>query len=66
MGSDIHEHPQVGAGGEALEIGNVITIESGLYCPGLGGFRIGDAVVIMEKGWLYLALCEKSLSCCRQ
>jgi len=59
VGLDIHELPRVGTSGETLETGNVITIEPGLYYPGLGGIRIEDTVVVTEKGWRYLAPCPK-------
>ncbi len=59
VGLDIHEHPRVGTSGEILEEGNVITIEPGLYYPGLGGVRIEDTIVVTEKGWHYLASCPK-------
>ncbi len=59
VGLDIHELPRVGASGEILEAGNVITIEPGLYYPGLGGVRIEDTVVVTESGYRYLASCPK-------
>jgi len=59
VGLDIHELPRVGTSGETLEIGNVITIEPGLYYTGLGGVRIEDTIVVTEKGWRYLAPCPK-------
>ncbi len=59
VGLDIHELPRVGTSGETLEVGNVITIEPGLYYPGLGGVRIEDTIVVTEKGWRYLASCPK-------
>ncbi|WP_342803705.1 Xaa-Pro peptidase family protein [Pontiella sulfatireligans] len=59
VGLDIHELPRVGASGETLEPGNVITIEPGLYYPGLGGVRIEDTVVVTESGYRYLSACPK-------
>ena len=59
VGLDIHEFPRVGTSGEMLEVGHVITIEPGLYYPGLGGVRIEDTIVVTEKGWRYLASCPK-------
>ncbi len=59
VGLDIHEGPRVSVSGEILEPGNVITVEPGLYYPGLGGVRIEDTIVVTETGWRYLAPCEK-------
>ena len=59
VGLDIHERPRVGRSGEVLEAGNVITIEPGLYYPGLGGVRIEDTVVVTDDGFRFLATCPK-------
>lgn len=59
VGLDIHEAPSVGASRARLRIGDVITIEPGLYYPGLGGVRIEDTIVVTRTGWRYLAPCEK-------
>lgn len=59
VGLDIHELPRVGTSGETLEEGNVVTIEPGLYYPGLGGVRVEDTVVVGQKGFRYLAACPK-------
>lgn len=59
VGLDIHELPRVGTSGEILEEGNIITIEPGLYYPGLGGVRIEDTIAVTSKGWRYLASCDK-------
>ncbi len=51
VGLSVHEGPQLHASSEAvLEEGMVVTIEPGLYVPGVGGARIEDQVVVREDG----------------
>jgi len=51
VGYDIHEAPNLGSRkGDKLKSGNVITIEPGLYYPGLGGVRVEDVVVVTASG----------------
>ena len=59
VGLAIHEAPSVGPARGRLKSGNVITIEPGLYYPGIGGIRIEDTVVVTPAGWRYLVPCEK-------
>jgi Xaa-Pro aminopeptidase len=59
VGLSLHEAPSLGANRTRLRSGNVITIEPGLYCPGVGGMRIEDTVLVTATGWKYLAPCEK-------
>ena len=51
MGLDIHELPSVRAGNTAiLQPGHVITVEPGIYLPGVGGVRVEDMVVVTDHG----------------
>ena len=51
VGLQIHELPTVGPSGKPLEAGNVITIEPGLYYPGIGGVRLEDIGAVTKKGF---------------
>jgi Xaa-Pro aminopeptidase len=51
VGLQVHELPTVGPAGKALLSGNVITIEPGLYYPGIGGVRLEDIGVVTTKGF---------------
>ena len=51
VGLELHEAPTLDDGGETLVVGDVITIEPGLYRPGFGGCRIEDVVVVTETGY---------------
>ncbi len=47
IGLQIHEPPRISTLSRAvLRTGNVITVEPGIYIPGLGGVRIEDDIVI--------------------
>jgi Xaa-Pro aminopeptidase len=47
LGLEVHEDPRVAKGQkQVLEPGNVITIEPGVYVPGIGGIRIEDDVAV--------------------
>jgi Xaa-Pro aminopeptidase len=49
LGLEVHEDPRVAKGQtQVLEPGNVITIEPGVYFPGVGGIRIEDDVAIHD------------------
>ncbi|MGC9449821.1 MAG: M24 family metallopeptidase [Oceanipulchritudo sp.] len=50
LGLEVHEPPRVNQGGTRLKTGQVITVEPGLYYPGLGGARVEDVVRVSGKG----------------
>jgi Xaa-Pro aminopeptidase len=50
LGLDVHEPPFFSRSDEPLLEGMVITIEPGLYYPGLGGIRIEDDIVVRADG----------------
>lgn len=54
IGLDVHEMPRIRTQGlysdMILQPGMVITIEPGIYLPGIGGVRLEDTVVINEQG----------------
>jgi Xaa-Pro aminopeptidase len=50
VGLEVHEAPRVSTVDEELRVGDVVTIEPGLYQPGMGGVRIEDLVVVTEDG----------------
>ena len=54
VGLEIHEDPSIGGTDIPLEVGDVITIEPGLYDPRLGGIRIEDLVVVTRDGYRQL------------
>ena len=60
VGLDVHEAPRLGTGPERLRAGHVVTVEPGLYYPGLGGVRIEDTVLVTQTGFRMLAPCGKT------
>jgi Xaa-Pro aminopeptidase len=62
VGLEIHEAPRVAATGrDTLVISDVVTVEPGVYLPGIGGVRIEDTVVVGAAGSEPLTLTSKDL-----
>ena len=64
VGLDIHEEPFLGASGQTeLVVGDVVTVEPGLYRVGTGGIRIEDLVVVTSEGHRNLTTHPKDSPC---
>lgn len=50
LGLEVHEAPRLSANGPRLKAGQVVTVEPGLYYPGLGAVRIEDVVWVRNDG----------------
>ena len=61
VGLDIHEAPGLRHEPGRLAAGQVVTVEPGLYYPGVGGVRIEDTVAITRTGYKFLATFPRNL-----
>lgn len=62
VGIDIHEEPRLSQLCEdILQPGHTITVEPGIYVPGLGGVRIENTCAITETGARTLVHAQKAL-----
>ncbi len=62
IGLNIHEQPVLSFRAEGeLEPGHVVTVEPGIYLPGVGGVRIEDDVLVTERGCRVLSDLPKGL-----
>jgi Xaa-Pro aminopeptidase len=62
VGLDIHEAPNLRPEStDTLAVGNVVTVEPGLYLPRIGGCRIEDLVVVTDDGCEILSSFTKEM-----
>ncbi len=61
-GLEVHEAPTVRKGGaDILVAGMTVTVEPGIYVPGLGGVRIEDLLAVTDDGFEVLTTSPKEL-----
>jgi Xaa-Pro aminopeptidase len=64
VGLLIHEDPFVGRASELiLQVGDVVTVEPGVYREGFGGIRVEDLVVVTSTGCRSLTKTPKDSPC---
>lgn len=61
VGLEIHERPILGREAAILRPNMALTIEPGVYLPGLGGVRIEDTVLVTESGYRNLTNADRGL-----
>jgi Xaa-Pro aminopeptidase len=62
LGLAVHEAPRLSTEStDTLEVGHSVTIEPGIYLPGVGGVRIEDMALVREEGVELLTSFPKEL-----
>ncbi len=60
VGLEIHEAPWInGKSSDVLEEAQVVTVEPGVYLPGVGGVRVEDTVLVTSSGFRRLTSAPK-------
>jgi Xaa-Pro aminopeptidase len=63
VGLEVHEGPRLSASSDTLlAAGQVVTVEPGVYVPGVIGVRIEDLVVVTADGHDVLSSLSKDLT----
>jgi Xaa-Pro aminopeptidase len=63
LGLEVHEGPRLGVKSrDVLKAGMVVTVEPGIYLPGVGGVRIEDDVLVTPTGRRVLSRLPKALA----
>ena len=64
VGLQIHENPFFSQKNKMkLKAGMIVTVEPGIYLPGIGGVRIEDMVLVKRNGCEVLTKTPKELTC---
>mgnify|MGYP004001098131 FL=1 len=61
VGLDVHEPPRISKSKCTLKAGHIVTVEPGLYYPGIGGVRLEDMILITDDGCTNLTKSPKVL-----
>jgi len=61
IGMEVHELPAIKTGDLKLKKNMAITIEPGIYVPGVGGVRIEDMVMVTARGHEVLTKSSKDI-----
>jgi Xaa-Pro aminopeptidase len=62
LGREVHESPSLGrVDNRPLRAGMVVTVEPGVYWPGLGGVRIEDDILVTARGARWLSTLPRAI-----
>lgn len=62
LGIDIHENPRLSyASTDTTQVNHLLTVEPGIYLPGIGGVRIENTCLVTQEGSIPLTTAPKEL-----